>query len=101
MNTGTDRITIVEHRYSYDLVTDDGTVLAAGIATRQDAEDRRREFERTTMSVEWGVGDPDDCDDPDSVCVVSGPSDLTRIDRTYGRVLLRREVRRGPWERSE
>lgn len=37
-------IAIVWDQYSYDLVTDDGTVLAAGIATRQDAEDRRREL---------------------------------------------------------
>lgn len=44
MSTETGRITIVWDQYSYDLVTDDGTVLGAGIATRQDAEDRRREL---------------------------------------------------------
>lgn len=37
-------ITIVCHTYSYDLLDSHGTILAAGVATRQDAEDRRREL---------------------------------------------------------
>lgn len=53
-----------------------------------------------TASLEWGVGDPDDCHDDDTVREIDGPHGMGITDPHYGRVLLCRDVARGPWRRA-
>ncbi len=53
-----------------------------------------------TTSLEWGVGDPDDCADDETVREISGPHGMSITDPHYGRKLLCRDVARGPWRRA-